>query len=714
MEQTKSVPTIDRSARQAVYFIVLAIILIRFFVFGWQYLTMNSNSNAGDQGVTLQLGLDLKERGVLSDGTRHPLYPALLLPFARREWSYFTWAKIISLLAGGLAVVMVFVLGRRIGPPAGALLAAGLLSINTEFLFHTTTALVEGLLVLVFWLGWYYVGRALTLGPPHWGGRKGGWELAGVFVALAYLTKGTGNLLLLVGGGTALIFYWRQPDKLLRGLLLFGATFVLVASPLLIYNLLVFGSPTYNFATTHAMWLDQWRQSWVEDPSTLPTMSLYFATHIPQEALTRFLEGLQELWPSFWQTIIPFSAGWLENIVFSIWGWLIILAVGAVLILRYKRSLSRYWQQSGKLFLFSALLIVLLYLLFAWYTKIVIGTRFFLPILPILYFFLGTWFWFLLQRVLGFISRFSNQNADDLAFRFKNGFLALLAVWLLWTTWPQLRGLQNPFKTDVKNNIDAEHVLSWLVAGEPQGATVAWGPGHSLPTWKYSDRLAVHILPETLESQAEIMDYLSQIKAEYVILDELMVRRYKERFRDYIDYRSGRLELLRPIPGWYPAYMYKGYPCDWCVFRIAPQADFEPVPEIELNQDIKFLGYQVVDPEVAPGETVSVWLYWQSLSALKQNYTIFAHLVGPAGLQGQLDRQPLHMLWPTSRWFPQGIVADRFDIPLAENVPPGPYQIYLGMYDLETGQRLPLLKHGQPMPGNASIIDGISVSHEPS
>ncbi len=569
-------------------------------------------------------------------------------------------------------------------------------------------------MVLVFWLGWYYVGRALTVGPPHWGGRKGGWVLPGVFVALAYLTKGTGNLLLLVGGGTALIFYWRQPGKLLRGLLLFGATFILVTSPLLIYNLLVFGSPTYNFATTHAMWLDKWRQSWVEDPSSLPTMSVYFATHTPQEALTRFLEGLQELWLPFWQTIIPFSAGWLENIVFSIWGWLIILVVGTILILRYKGSLSRYWQQSGKLVLFSALLIVLLYLLFAWYTKIVIGTRFFLPILPILYFFLGTWFWLLFQRLLLVITRLAKRNADYLDLLLKNGFFAGLAVWLLWTTGPQLRSLQNPFQTDIENNVDTEHVLAWLVAGEPQGATVVWGPGHSLPTWKYSDRLAVHILPETLESQAEIMDYLSHIEADYVILDELMVRRYKERFRDYIDYRSGRLELLQPIPGWYPAYMYKDYPCDWCVFRIAPQADFEPVFEVELNQAIKFLGYQVVDPEVSPGETVSIWLYWQSLSPLKQNYTIFAHLIGPGGLQGQLDRQPLNMLWPTSRWFPRGIVADRFDIPLAENAPPGPYQIYLGMYDLETGQRLPLLKHGQPMPDNASTIGGISVSHEPS
>jgi hypothetical protein len=709
MEQTESVSRIDWPIRQAVYFIVLAIILFRFFIFGWHYLTMNSNSNAGDQGVTLQLGLDLKAQGVLSDGTRYPLYPALLLPFARREWSYFTWAKIISLLAGGLAVVMVFVLGRRIGPPAGALLAAGLLSINTEFLFHTTTALVEGLLVLVFWLGWYYVGRALT-----WGDVDRYWVLAGVFVALAYLTKGTGNLLLLVGGGTALIFYWRQPDKLLRGLLLFGATFVLVASPLLIYNLLVFGSPTYNFATTHAMWLDKWRESWVGDPSTLPTISVYFATHTPQEVLTRLLAGLQELWSPFWQTIIPFSAGWLENIVFSIWGWLIILAVGAVLILRYKTSLSRYWQQTGKLFLFSALLTMLLYLLFAWYTKIVIGTRFFLPILPILYFFLGTWFWLLFQRLLLVVTRLAKRNADYLDLLLKNGFFAGLAVWLLWTTGPQLINLQNPFPTDIENNVDTEHVLAWLVAGEPQGARVVWGPGHSLPIWKYSDRLEVYILPDTLESQVEIMDYLSQIKADYVILDELMVRRYKERFRDYIDYSSGRLELLRPIPGWYPAYMYKGYPCDWCVFRIAPQADFEPVSGVELNQYIRFLGYHIVDPDVGPGETVSIWLYWQSLAPLEQNYTIFAHLVGPGGLQGQLDRQPLHTLWPTSRWFPQGIVADRFDIPLAKDVPLGQYQIYLGMYDLETGQRLPLLKHGQPVPDNASIIDGISVSHEPS
>lgn len=687
--------------------LLLFLIILHFFVSGWSYLLANNNSNAGDQGVILQFGLDLREHGVLSDGLRPPLYPAIIAPFAQRAWSYFTWAKIISLLFGAAVLVLLFVFGRNLGQPTGTVLAALLLSINSEYLYHSASALVEALFVFNVLAAWYYMDQGLTKLQEY-----RSWLLAGIFSALAYLTKTNGSILLVFGAIVAVIFYRRRLTEIILPLGISGLAFILVASPFFIYNYRTFGNPFYNYVS-HAFWMDNWRQSWVVDESLLPTFSTYMATHTPQDVWTRFLEGAQELWLPFWQTLIPLPVKFLEKIIFSPWNWLGLLAVVSLPVIGYRTHLTEYLHKWGRGLLLIVLLTIFFFLSFAWYTRTTIGTRFFLPLLPILYFFLGSSFWFLFTRLAQFVEQQTNKNTIPrlrISSLLESGFLLLLAGWLLWTTWPQLNHLRNPFLVDIENNADTEQVLAWLTIGEPQGATVVWGPGHSLPTWKYSDRLDIRILPANLESFAEMSDYFSQINADYIILDELMVRRYKERFKGFVDYRSGRLELLQPIPNWSLAYAYKSYPCDWCVFIPQQQLQVKSPPAAELNEQIQLLGYRLINSTLSPGQTLLVWFYWQSLGPVDKDYTIFAHLVGPNGLQGQVDRPPLNNLWPTSRWFPQQPLADRFDISLSKDAPPGNYQIYVGMYDPASGQRLSMRQQGQAVTDNAFVINGISVS----
>jgi hypothetical protein len=49
--------------------------------------------------------------------------------------------------------------------------------------------------------------------------------------------------------------------------------------------------------------------------------------------------------------------------------------------------------------------------------------------------------------------------------------------------------------------------------------------------------------------------------------------------------------------------------------------------------------------------------------------------------------------YPTSRWQPDEIVIDRADLVLPA-LPPGTYTIRLGLYRMETLERLPLVKPG--------------------
>jgi 4-amino-4-deoxy-L-arabinose transferase-like glycosyltransferase len=99
--------------------------------------------------------------GMITDGKRNPLYPVLISIFAEREWRYFTWAKILNLGVGLMTILALYAVAYRLFDKATAILAAFLLSINMEFILHSTFALAEALLVLWVLLAWYAMVRAL-------------------------------------------------------------------------------------------------------------------------------------------------------------------------------------------------------------------------------------------------------------------------------------------------------------------------------------------------------------------------------------------------------------------------------------------------------------------------------------------------------------------------------------------------------------------------
>jgi hypothetical protein len=125
-------------------------------------------------------------------------------------------------------------------------------------------------------------------------------------------------------------------------------------------------------------------------------------------------------------------------------------------------------------------------------------------------------------------------------------------------------------------------------------------------------------------------------------------------------------------------------------FRYGPRAD--------LGGQVAFLGYDIeTDAGCRIQDTresciVHLVLYWQALSPLEVDYTVFTHLLDAEGrIQGQQDRMPVGGTRPTTTWLPGEIVADSYTIPLAPDAPPGRYWLEVGMYNLATGARLPVL-----------------------
>jgi len=74
------------------------------------------------------------------------------------------------------------------------------------------------------------------------------------------------------------------------------------------------------------------------------------------------------------------------------------------------------------------------------------------------------------------------------------------------------------------------------------------------------------------------------------------------------------------------------------------------------------------------------------------SYTVFTHLIDEDNrIWGQQDNLPEEGGHPTTRWVKGEVVADRYNISINPDVPPGEYAIEIGLYNAKTGVRLPIL-----------------------
>jgi 4-amino-4-deoxy-L-arabinose transferase-like glycosyltransferase len=123
----------------------------------------------------------------------------------------------------------------------------------------------------------------------------------------------------------------------------------------------------------------------------------------------------------------------------------------------------------------------------------------------------------------------------------------------------------------------------------------------------------------------------------------------------------------------------------------------------------EFLGY-TMDSEVEAGDRLDVFLFWRSLRPAPLNYTQFLHLLDQDGRRwGQRDREPLDGTYRTSEWEPGEVIIDRFRLIVDPAVPPGPYELLVGWYDLETGERLPVLDEAGEVAGDHVILGPVQV-----
>jgi len=104
---------------------------------------------------------------------------------------------------------------------------------------------------------------------------------------------------------------------------------------------------------------------------------------------------------------------------------------------------------------------------------------------------------------------------------------------------------------------------------------------------------------------------------------------------------------------------------------------------------LALVGFDLDRRVVHPGETLHLTLYWQALSPMKEDYTVFTHLLLPPDqVWAQEDDQPQDGQAPTSTWQPGQIIEDHYRLTLPFETPPGVYEIEIGLYLPSTGDRL--------------------------
>ena len=317
-------------------------------------------------------------QGTYQEANQHPLFTALL------SWGpTFSQGKLLSLTIGTLTLILVTLWTAHHWNLTVAAIVSVLLATNSAFCATSALVTCEGLLTLFISLTWLLLASNdpnhsefdsdSTIATPI---RARLYLATGVLLGLAYLTKGTGPLYLVITLTWIIgchLFLRRQQEASVgqfptKPLAMVFVAWMLIASPLLTRNIRMFGNPIYN-DNSYFLFLDQFENL----PNLKQRMTVgeaaqqYLAQHRVGDMLQREAEGL--CWESY-IFVRSFGPAPLDDsrLLFGLPILLLALA-GMVAERRQAALLLLAW-------------IICFLIMFAWYLPIAAGQRFTVPLLP--------------------------------------------------------------------------------------------------------------------------------------------------------------------------------------------------------------------------------------------------------------------------------------------------------------------------------------------
>ena len=244
--------------------------------------------------------------GVFPIVERHPLYFLMLAPFASRTAEFFWNAKVLDLVTGLTVLLsLVWMVNRRYGR-GPALVAALLYAVSNSLVTASSHVDNETQFTLCTLWAWW-----LLTDVPERDSESAGmpssvmkWALAGAFVGLSFLAKSPA---ILMGVAIVVAGLWYTRARLVTSarLWVFLAATLVLASPILVRNIVGFGTPLYESINSNVAWMDRWMDKGDErsiiyydtygvttiERDGLPTAADYFRTHSIPVVLQRLGQG---------------------------------------------------------------------------------------------------------------------------------------------------------------------------------------------------------------------------------------------------------------------------------------------------------------------------------------------------------------------------------------------------------------------------------------
>jgi hypothetical protein len=141
---------------------------------------------------------------------------------------------------------------------------------------------------------------------------------------------------------------------------------------------------------------------------------------------------------------------------------------------------------------------------------------------------------------------------------------------------------------------------------------------------------------------------------------------------------------------------------------VPPTAEIQPM-DVDFNRQIRLTGYHVNQP-LNPGDPLNLTLFWQAKAPIAIDFTVFVQLVDSQNnILAQADDKPQNGLYTTNYWQPGETILDLHTVSLPGDLPAGHYDLLLGFYEAETGQRLQILDEAGVFKSDYLRLTGIQV-----
>ena len=125
--------------------------------------------------------------------------------------------------------------------------------------------------------------------------------------------------------------------------------------------------------------------------------------------------------------------------------------------------------------------------------------------------------------------------------------------------------------------------------------------------------------------------------------------------------------------------------------------------DVQFGDFARYLGFSVGGDTFWPGRRIILKLYWEVTAPTDRDYTLYIHLRDREGQpqatwDGPVTRTKDGNYYTTAVWEPGEYIIDQRILVLPEDaqIPPGDdYNLIIGFYDRQTGERVPLTIDGQ-------------------